>query len=110
MKGIIEPHGGRLIRRILDNSSREKVLNDDDIPKVYIDDDLASDVENIADGIFSPLEGFMGYDDLVHVLREGRLANGIPWTIPILLDVDDDTAARMKDARDVLLVGKKSNA
>ncbi|MEM2048556.1 MAG: sulfate adenylyltransferase [Candidatus Nitrosocaldus sp.] len=110
MKGIIEPHGGRLIKRVLDKSAREKVLNDDDIPKVYIDDDLASDVENIADGILSPLEGFMGYDDLIHVLREGRLANGIPWTIPILLDVDDDTAARMKDARDVLLVGKKSSA
>lgn len=109
MKGIIEPHGGKLIKRILDKSSREKVLNDD-ILRVYIDDDLASDVENIADGIFSPLEGFMGYDDLMHVLREGRLADGLPWTIPILLDVDHDAAAKMKDAREVLLVGKKSSA
>ncbi|MEM2919943.1 MAG: sulfate adenylyltransferase [Candidatus Nitrosocaldus sp.] len=103
-KGIPEPHGGNLINRVLDSSSRERILNDDDILRIHISDDLASDVGNIVDGIFSPLEGFMNYDDLIHVLREGRLANGLAWTIPILLDADYSTAVRMKDAREVLLV------
>ncbi len=106
-KGIPEPHGGRLINRVLDSSSRERVL-DDDIPRIHISDDLANDVVNIADGILSPLEGFMDYDDLTHVLREGRLPNGLAWTIPILLDVDHTTAVRMNDAREVLLVSNNN--
>ena len=70
---------------------------------VVVDSDLANDIENIADGIFSPLEGFLLQQDLESVIRKGRLANDIPWTIPIMLDVDKQTATKMKDAHDVLL-------
>jgi sulfate adenylyltransferase len=64
---------------------------------------LANDVENIADGIFSPLEGFLGQQDFESVISRGRLANDLAWTIPIVLDVDEETANKMKDAGDVLL-------
>ena len=70
---------------------------------VVIDTDLANDIENIADGIFSPLEGFLLQQDLESVIKKGRLANDIPWTIPIMLDVDKQTATKMKDVHDVLL-------
>ena len=70
---------------------------------VVIDTDLANDIENIADGIFSPLEGFLLQQDLESVIKKGRLANDIPWTIPIMLDVDKQTASKMKDVHDVLL-------
>ncbi|MCS7140846.1 MAG: sulfate adenylyltransferase [Candidatus Nitrosocaldus sp.] len=108
--GIPEPHGGRLINRVVGGNTSERITSDRDILRVGISDDLASDVENIADGVFSPLEGFMDHDDLMHVLKDGRLHNGLAWTIPILLDVDSDTGARMKDARDVLLVSKSTVA
>jgi sulfate adenylyltransferase len=65
--------------------------------------DLRNDIENIADGILSPLEGFIGHDDFQSIIKSGHLKNGLAWTIPIILDVDEQTAMKMKDARDVCL-------
>ncbi|ABK78513.1 ATP sulfurylase (sulfate adenylyltransferase) [Cenarchaeum symbiosum A] len=95
-EGNIEPHGGRLISRLYsgDASGMEKAA---------ISQELASDVENIADGIFSPLEGFLGRNDFEAVLEKGRLADGTAWTIPIVFDADAAEAARIKAAGDVLL-------
>ena len=45
---------------------------------IEIDDNLRNDIENIGDGIFSPLEGFIGKDDFESVLKSGRLKNGLP--------------------------------
>ena len=95
----IKPHGGVLVNRI-------KKIDASGMFSISISEDLASDVENIADGIFSPLEGFLGQQDFENVVQKGRLSNGIAWTIPIVLDVDESTASKMKEAGDVLL--KKS--
>ena len=62
-----------------------------------------NDVENIADGIFSPLEGFLNQQDFESVISKGRLANGTAWTMPTVFDVDEETGKKMKDAGDVLL-------
>lgn len=70
---------------------------------ILVDDDLANDIENIADGIFSPLEGFLVQDDFESVVRKGRLSNDTPWTIPIILDVDKQMATKMKDSHETLL-------
>ncbi len=97
------PHGNRLVERVLDKNAKRRVLEDKDIPKVNISAEIASDVENIAYGILSPLEGFLGKDDFINVIKRGRLSNDLPWTIPIVLDVDPTIAKSMKDAKDVLL-------
>jgi sulfate adenylyltransferase len=65
--------------------------------------DIRTEVENIAQGIFSPLDGFLNEDDLQQVLREGRLTDGTAWTIPIVFDVDDHIARSLKDLGDVVL-------
>ncbi len=94
--GSIRPHGGRLVSRITEADPSGMFA-------VPVTADLANDVENIADGIFSPLEGFLGRQDFEAVVSGGRLANGLAWTIPTVLDVDEATASRMKEAGDVLL-------
>jgi sulfate adenylyltransferase len=94
--GIAQPHGGKLVNR-----STNK--NQDNLFSIQIDADLASDIENISDGIFSPLEGFLLREDFEKVITKGRLASDLPWTIPIVLDVDKETAKKMKDAKDVAL-------
>ena len=94
--GISKPHGGKLIDRF-------STTNPSDLPIIPISTDLANDVENIADGIFSPLEGFLPQEDFENVITKGRLSNDIPWTIPIILDVDESTASKIKEARTVLL-------
>ncbi|MDE1766109.1 MAG: sulfate adenylyltransferase [Thaumarchaeota archaeon] len=91
-----QPHGGKLVNR-----TTNKIP--DNIFSVQVNADLASDIENIADGIFSPLEGFLLKEDFDKVTTKGRLANDLPWTIPIVLDVDKETATKMKDAKDVAL-------
>ncbi len=94
--GAAKPHGGKLVNRIA-NGGAEGLFS------IQISADLANDVENIADGIFSPLEGFLPREDFESVVSRGRLANDLPWTIPIVLDVDKETATKMKDSRDVAL-------
>jgi sulfate adenylyltransferase len=101
---MIQPHGGKLVDRVLDGQCREDILAASrGLPKLTINDESVSDVENIARGVFSPLEGFMGKADFRNVLNEMRLPNDLPWTIPIVLDVDPDQAARFKEGKDVLL-------
>ena len=92
----IKAHGGILVNRITK-------VNSTGLFSITITEDLANDVENIADGIFSPLEGFLGERDFESVVSRGRLANDLAWTIPIVLDVDKETASKMKEAGDVLL-------
>ncbi len=92
----INPHGGKLVNRLLKKDPAG-------LFSISINQDLANDVENIADGIFSPLEGFLGQEDFERVISKGRLANELAWTMPTVLDVDDETAKKMKDAGQVLL-------
>ena len=94
--GVANPHGGKLVNRITKKDP-------DQLFSVPVNLDLANDIENISDGIFSPLEGFLVKEDFEKVIRSGRLASDLPWTIPIVLDIDKTSAIKMKDARDVAL-------
>jgi len=89
-----QPHGGKLIQRIRKNKNVEG------LEKLYVSNDIAKDIENIAHGVFSPLEGFLCRDDFEHVLFHKRLSNDIPWTIPILLDVKEK---KYKEGDEILL-------
>ncbi len=102
---MIEPHGGRLIQEILTGDEKNEVLAESrGLKRLVLDPDLVSDVENIATGVYSPLEGFMGEKDFRSVVGAMRLANDVAWTIPIVLDTDRETAAGLKPGEDVLLV------
>ena len=94
--GVTKPHGGSLVNRFSNTDPSG-------LSSISISSDLANDVENIADGIFSPLEGFLSQQDFENVVEKGRLANDIPWTIPIVLDVDESVASKIKDSGNVLL-------
>jgi sulfate adenylyltransferase len=99
--GIPKPHGGTLVNRV--RGANSGIESNDDMPSLDISADLRNDIENIADGVFSPLEGFVAQDDFQSILKHGRLKNGLAWTIPIILDVDKQTAQTMKDFKDVYL-------
>jgi len=93
---LILPHGGKLINKFIERKY-------EDLETFEVSSDTRNDAENIATGVFSPLEGFMIEDDFVTVLKDGRLSNSIPWTIPIVLDKEKEIAMQMKDLRDVVL-------
>ena len=92
----ITPHGGRLV-------SRFSKSNLEDMSSIEVSGDLRNDIENIADGVFSPLEGFVGQDDFDSIVMKGRLKSGLAWTVQIILDVDEQTAAMAKKAGQVAL-------
>ncbi len=92
-----KPHGGRLINRVASRSRAERLLDEAKEMRTFpMNTAVAVDMENIARGIYSPLQGFMVQEDFESVLDGMRLANDVPWTIPIVLDVSD------KDLREVL--------
>lgn len=84
-----EPHGGRLIDRFVHGAAAETLARRaGTLPVIELNARELSDVEMIAIGGFSPLEGFMQRDDYQSVVDSMRLAGGLPWTIPVTLSID----------------------
>jgi len=88
---LVKPHGGKLINRFLPNYKGE-------MPSKNIEIDLETlmDIEQIAVGSFSPLEGFMGSKDFHSVISNMKLANGIVWPLPITLGTSKEQKEKLK--------------
>jgi sulfate adenylyltransferase len=99
-----KPHGGKLINRDL----KQKPSDLSEIPTFEINTNLSEDLLNISHGIFSPLEGFLCNNDLKNVLSEKRLENDIPWTIPILLDINKLDIKEIQEGDNILLFNKEN--
>jgi sulfate adenylyltransferase len=101
------PHGGTLVNRLLPAdavaSAEESTQS---LVKVPIGDRVQADLELIAIGGLSPLTGFMGQTDYRSVVDTMRLANGLPWTIPVVLDVEEDMGRGLRNGERVALVGE----
>jgi sulfate adenylyltransferase len=97
-KDAIAPHGGVLVDRTADEETRADLIARVDaaeLPEIRLNVRELSDLELIACGGLSPLEGFMGRADYERVVAEGRLANGLPWTIPVTLSTRAEVADRL---------------
>ena len=100
----IAPHGGQLVNRIATHNQRLEFLEKADfLPVVQLDKRAASDLEMIAIGAFSPLTGFIEQADYESVVDQMRLANGLPWSIPVTLPVTEVVADRLKEGNLVRL-------
>ena len=99
-----KPHGGKLINRYIKKAPSEIA----DMPKFDINTNLAEDIENIAKGVFSPLEGFLCKNDLENVLKEKRLENDTPWAIPILLDFNKKEIKDIKEGDQISLTNTET--
>ena len=102
-------HGGKLVNQVA-TSNRLKVLLGEvnELPTVELSYESAVDVESIAHGVYSPLEGFMNNEAYRSVLDEMRLPNDLPWTIPIVLDVSRETVKDVK-AGDTIALSAPGN-
>jgi sulfate adenylyltransferase len=102
---IPSPHGSRLINRFVLSDKK----NTEGMYTLQVNNELRNEIENIADGIFSPLEGFVGEQDFQSIVKTGRLSNGLAWTVPIILDIDEQEARKMKDAGQVALASDNND-
>ncbi len=78
---IIAPHGGQLVSRLL---KEDDALNAPGLTTIEVCEKIKSDVVQIANGVYSPLDRFMNLDELSSVLKENRLRDGAVWTMPII--------------------------
>jgi len=93
MRGLIQPHGGPLVNRVVTDADRDKVASEAaDMPRIDLSHKQSCDVEMIGTGAFTPLTGFMGSQDVRGVIDQMRLADGTRWPIPITLSVDRTAA------------------
>ena len=85
---LIAPHGGMLVDRTGDRPG-----DLDSLPVVTLTAREVSDLDMLASGALSPLEGFMGREDYESVVESMRLASGLPWALPVCLAVDEAAAS-----------------
>lgn len=103
----IAAHGGTLINRLATAEQKQEFLAQaEHLPRVTMDDRTFSDLALIAIGGFSPLTGFMEEADYQRVVQEMRLANGLPWSVPITLSVSEAVANSVKEGDRVRLDDK----
>ncbi|KMQ32196.1 sulfate adenylyltransferase [Bacillus cereus] len=101
------PHGGVLINRELKGVERKKWLEKSNhLKSIILSQWSISDLELIAIGGFSPLKGFMGSKDYKCVLENMRLDNGLIWSIPITLAVNEDAARDLHVGQHIALYGE----
>lgn len=102
---LIEPHGGKLVQNFI---KKEDIKNFSKLPKLRLSGNLLLDVVQIAEGVYSPLEGFMDSKELMSVLDSYKLPSGVTWTLPILLQLPKDKI-HFKEGQQILLQGEKGD-
>lgn len=119
---MIAPHGGKLINRELadkeKDEARKKVKS---LPRLALAPFEVSDLEMIASGALSPLEGFMGQADFDSVLDKMRLfplthpsplrgegkGEGIVWTLPVVKSISAEERKSIREGQEAVLCDEK---
>jgi sulfate adenylyltransferase len=89
---------GHLPREVRDRMPSEERLHElraeaRALPRLQVTQRELSDVFMLATGALAPLDGFAGRHDYESILDSGRLANGAPFTIPVVLRAEEAPSA-----------------
>lgn len=87
---LVSPHGGTLVNRIPRDIPAIEEL--DRLTAIELSEEQYMDLEQIAIGTFSPLNGFMSLEEVRSVLENMHLPSGDVWPLPIVLDVAENIA------------------
>ena len=95
--GLIAPHGGRLNpRQVQGDEAGALAEQAKELPKRRLNSRELSDLELLANGGFSPLDGFMTSAQYKSVVDTMHLPDGLPWSIPVTLSVSKEQAKRFQ--------------
>ena len=99
-----EYHGGPSVQLIV-NEERTTTLKEIslNLPDIILNDRQLCDLELLATGVFSPLDGFMSRSDYESVLDRMRLQTNVLWPIPICLGISETTARTLEVGQSVTL-------
>lgn len=109
---MLTPHGGILQDLIARDASRKAELLSEasSLKSLDLTDRQLCDLELILNGGFSPLTGFNTKKDYESIRDNMRLASGEIWTIPIPLDVSEETASKFSEGERVVLRDPRDDA
>ena len=93
---MYQAHGGELINRLIERDPDAEKSDH----KITISKDEYTTLENIATGVYSPLDGFMNEEDCASVISRGRLKDDTAWTIPVLFHIPEES-------KDIVRQGEK---
>jgi sulfate adenylyltransferase len=97
--GPIAPHGGTLVNRL-----DEALDQGGNRPRVTLSARQQADLDLIAVGAMSPLDGFMDRAAYESVITDMRLPSGLAWSVPVTLGVAADELEGVGTASEVELV------
>ncbi len=102
------PYGGSLkISMDLGNEERHIAgLKGMTAVKPFVD--FFYDSLKLADGSYSPLEGFMNEEELETVLKRKALPDGLPWTIPIIFAIDATQNDKVRAGEQIALLDQEN--
>ena len=107
---LIQPHGGTLVSRTLSGDAREEVAaRAKSLKTITLSELNLADLEMIANGGFSPLTGYLERADYESVVHHMRLANGLPWSVPVTLAVNHELADTIHLGEQVTLSERRSD-
>lgn len=90
---MIPPHGNDLVDRCLPPARSDELRAGlGNKPAIELDRNLLFDFANLAKGVYSPLSGFLTRNDFRKVVHDMTLESGVAWPLPVVLDVDVETA------------------
>ncbi len=105
---LIAPHGGELIINLASADEQRELLSQaQSWARVVIGSRQLADLEQLANGAYSPLRGFLTRDDYLSVVDSMHLSNGLPWSIPITLAVSSEQAQSLTEGERVALVDQE---
>jgi sulfate adenylyltransferase len=99
-----QPHGGKLVDLCVDEQRagtlKRIAVN---LPELLLNHRQLCDLELIATGVFSPLDGFMKRSDYESVLDRMRLQTDVLWPVPICLDVPETLVQTLETGQSLSL-------
>ena len=103
---IIEPHGGKLIQNFEENFDSKKL---NELSELSVNEMIKSDIIQICNGTYSPIEKFMNLEETFSVLNNNRLLNNEVWTLPIIFQISKEEKKNLSENELITIKDKKSN-
>ncbi len=103
---LVNPHGGEGLKPLLleGEAHRAELARAKTLSRITVSSREKGDIVMLAQGGFTPLEGFMTHADWASVCDGMKLASGLFWPIPITLSTDSASAENLKIGNDVALI------
>ena len=108
---LVKPHGKDKVLKPLLLDGEALVAEQkkaESLLKVNITSRETGDTIMMGIGGFTPLEGFMGYDDWKGVCTDMQMTDGTFWPIPVTVSVDKDDADAIAEGQEIALVDEET--